>query len=287
MRVLIARAAITAGSLVAIASEASCAPTSPPWTVVAVRERRPGEVSFEDATGYLFPSPDLNHAPGPDSLVAHVRIEDHRPHLELQDLRTGEATPLIEGNASLPNWSPDGKYIICVLWKSAVEHHELVVVELASRQVVIDPPIRAAGSWSKWSPDGGTLAASGGIYGRPMQLLYTVAVPTGEVTALDTLNVVADYEFSWSPDGRWLAFTRPIALDHMGEDPVASDIWIAEPASGGTWPLLETPEWIEVNPRWITNRTILVDRISWNGSEPGIQQTIVLELRRSEQPERE
>ncbi len=287
MRFLIARAAILASSLAVAASEAGCIPAQSPWTVGAVRERQPGEVSFEDASGYLFPSPDLNSAHGPDSLLALVRIEDHRPHLELQDLRTGEAVPLIDGNASLPKWSPDGKYISCVLWKSAAEYHELVVLELASRQIVIDPPLPVAGSWSKWSPDGEALAVNGGIYGQPLQLLYVVWVPSGEVSVLDTLKVVADYDYSWSPDGRWLAFTKPMALDSMGEDPTAADLWIAEPATGGVWPLLETQEWIEQNPLWITNQTILIDRIPWKGSEPGVQQTVVVELKRPERPGRE
>lgn len=274
-------------SLAAIASEASCAPTAPPWTVVEVRERRPGEVSFEEATGYLFPSPDPNVVPGPDSLVARATSDSDHRRLELEDRRSGTIATLLEAKVSLPQWSPEGKYISCVVWKSAAEYHELQVVEVASRKVIIDPALRASGSESKWSPDGRTLAASGGIYGQPRRLLYSVKVPTGEVTALDTLNVVADYGFSWSPDGRWLAFTKPIALDYMGEDPVDADLWIAEPATGGVWPLLETQEWIEVNPLWITNQTLLVDRIAWNGSEPGAQQTVVVELRRSEGPEKE
>ncbi len=50
-------------------------------------------------------------------------------------------------------------------------------------------------------------------------MLYTVSVPDWKVSVLDSLDVLVDYDFSWSRDGRWLAFTRPTALDRMGEYP--------------------------------------------------------------------
>lgn len=267
---------------VVLSSGANCsAPEDRPWSVVTVRERKPNEVSFEDASGYLRPSRSANVVPGPDSLVARVHIENHRPQLKLHDLRTGDVTLLIEGNASLPRWSPDGRYVSCMVWKSQAQHGEFTVVEVASRSVIADPELRASGSWSKWSPDGSMIAVTGGIYGKPKQLLYTVAVPSGAVTVLDTLQLVAGYDFSWSPDSRWLAFTKPSRLDRM-EEPEAADLWIAESASGRVWPLLATSEWIEANPLWTTNEALLVDRTSWDGSERGVTKSVVVELKRLE-----
>jgi Tol biopolymer transport system component len=138
--------------------------------------------------------------------------------------------------------------------------------------ILLNPEVRASAADMKWSPDSRTLVADGVIYARPRSMLYTVSVPEGKVTVLDTLAVLAGYEFSWSPDGRWIAFSRPTRLDRLSEDPVAADLWIADARTGATWLVLETPDWIESNPLWITNRTIQVDRVHWDGSEPGVEQ---------------
>jgi len=274
-----ARSATLAFLVIAQVTVASCLPPSNPWTVLSVRERRPGEVPFEEATRYLWPSADANIVPGPDSLVARVQIdEEHRAHVEIQDLSTGQVIPLLEGNASLPHWSPDGEYISCVVWKSMRQHGELTVVDVATRTVLLDPEIDAAGSTMKWSPDSGTLAVAGEVYAKPRTMLYTVTVPEGTLRTLDTLEVLADFEFSWSPNGRWIAFSRPTKLDHLGEDPVAADLWVADTATGMRWPLLTTAEWVESNPLWITDSTIQVDRIRRDDTELGIEQCIVVEL---------
>jgi len=109
-------------------------------------------------------------------------------------------------------------------------------------------------------------------------MLYTVAVPDGKVTILDSLEVLVDYDFSWSPDGRWLAFTRPTALDEMGEYPVAADLWIADTETGKTWPLIEGPEWVESNPLWITARSIQVNRSAREGDSLRAEQVVVVEI---------
>jgi Tol biopolymer transport system component len=109
-------------------------------------------------------------------------------------------------------------------------------------------------------------------------MLYAVSIPDGKVTVLDSLDVLASHDFSWSPDGRWLAFTRPTELDRMGEYPVAADLWIADTETGNTWPLLEGPEWVESDPLWITARSIQVNRRDRDGDELGAEQVVVIEI---------
>ena len=119
--------------IVVLSALASCSQPSNPWTVVSVRERHPGEVPFEKATRYLWPSPDANNVPGPDSLVARIRTnEEYHPFLWLEDLRTGETVRVLDDWTSAPRWSPDGKYIGCVVWKSVGRPHELIVVVVAT-----------------------------------------------------------------------------------------------------------------------------------------------------------
>jgi Tol biopolymer transport system component len=109
-------------------------------------------------------------------------------------------------------------------------------------------------------------------------MLYVVSIPDEKVTVLDSLDVLVDYDFSWSPDGRWLAFTRPTALDEMGQYPIAADLWIAEMDTGKSWPLLEGQDWVESNPLWISARSIQVNRSARVGDEVGADQVVVVEI---------
>ena len=265
--------------IVLVAVDAGCSPRGNPWTVVTVREPRPGDVPFEDASKYLRRSEDANNVPGPDSLVAHVRTDEkHHAYIEVENLRTGKSIRLQSGNSCLPQWSPDGKYIACVVWKSWRLPHELAVANVGSGSTVVDLKARASVTTIKWSPDGNTIAAEGTIHLRPHQMLYAVSFPEGKVTVLDTVDVLANYGFSWSPDGRWIVFSRPTKLDDSGEVIVAADLWIANAQTGRAWSLLETPEWLESNPLWITNRTIQIDRAHWDGKEVGADERVVIEL---------
>lgn len=274
------------GLIVVLADSPGCAqpsetPPSNPWTVVSIRERRSGEVPFEESSRYPWPSPDKNNVPGPDSLVARMRTDENlHAHIEIEDLRTGESYRLLDANAFLPHWSPDGRYISCAVWKSPGQHSELTVVEVASGTIVLDPPLRASADQMKWSPDSSTLAADGVIYGTPRTLLYTVTVPAGVTTIIDTLSVLSDYGFSWSPNGHWIAFSRPSVLDPIGEDPVASDIWIADSRTGRKWPLVVTSDWVESNPLWITNESLQIDRASVEDGNVGAAHRVVVELSR-------
>ena len=138
--------------IVLLAAEACFSAPPNPWTVVSIRELRTGEVPFEEASRYLWPSTDANNVPGPDSLVAHVRTDEkHHAYIELEDLRTGGVLPLLKANACLPQWSPDGKYIACSVWKSPRQLGQLTVVDVATRTVILDPGVD--GITTKWSPD--------------------------------------------------------------------------------------------------------------------------------------
>lgn len=143
--------------------------------------------------------------------------------------------------------------------------------------MVVDSDVRASGTRNKWSPDSRMLAAAGVIHGSPRAVLYTVSVPAGHVTVLDSVDVLATHEFSWSPDARWVVYSRPTGLD-SGENPIAADLWIADAASGETWPLLETPETVELNPLWISERSIQIERR--HGREPEATQVVVMEVKK-------
>ena len=64
-------------------------------------------------------------------------------------------------------------------------------------------PIEGSAGWPAWSPDGGSVAMN--LSGRRDEGVYRVPVSGGG--AAERLLSVARPE-SWSPDGRWLAFSR-------------------------------------------------------------------------------
>jgi len=273
-------AALAIALIVLPAVDAGCSSRGNPWTVVTVREPRSGEIPFEDASRYLWPSEDANNVPGPDSLIAHVRTdEQHHAYIEIENLRTGKTVLLLKANACLPKWSPNGKYISCSVWKSHRQMSVLTVVDVATRTILLEPEVNIMGVEMKWSPDSHTLVADGPVYARPYAMLYTVSIPDGRVMVLDTTHALSSHEYSWSPDARWVAFTRPTKLD-SDENPVAVDLWIADARTGKAWRSLDTPDWLESNPLWITNRTIQVDRVHWDGNQRGAEQRVVIELSR-------
>lgn len=270
--------------LVGLAADTGCSrsseSTSDPWTVVAVRERRSGETSFEESSGYLRPSSNRNYAPGPDSLVARVETDASlHPHILIEHQGTGQADTLFDAWASLPQWSPDGRFISCVVWKSLHNPYQLTVVDVAAKRVVLESGVKANGTKSKWSPDSRSIVVSGVSRASSWVMLYTVAVPSGKTTVLDSVKVLMAHDISWSPDSRWIAFSRPTELDRY-DNVAASDLWIADALSGKTWLLLETPDWVESNPQWITNRSIQIDRR--RPEDDMGEQTAVVELRNAE-----
>lgn len=265
-------------------TETTCSPgRANPWRVVRVREPWAEDAPFETKSAYLWPSSERNVVRGPDSLTARVVIVARRGYVEIVNDRTGASRRLLETPASLPQWSPDGRYISCVVRKSNFAPHQLAVVDVATSTVVVDSVMNASGTESKWSPDSRSIAASGLMNGRGRGVLYKVSIPSGMVTVIDSVHVMSGYEFSWSPDGRWIAFSRPTRADgHYGT--TAADLWLANAATGESWCVLDSPQWAEMDPLWITDRCLQVTRVRWLEDGDNEEQRWVVELSHAADP---
>lgn len=250
-----------------------------PWQVVALREPWANDIPFETRTDYLRSSSDRNNMPGPDSLVARVAIVARRGYVEILNTRTGKSRRLLETPAFLPQWSPDGSLISCGARTPETHAGKLTVVDVTTSKVVLESELAQA-SESKWSPDSHVIAASGITNKGNAALLYTITVPDARLTVIDSLKVLTTHEFSWSPDGRWIAFSRPTRLDHL-EDVIAADLWIADAATGDSWCLLNGSEWAVSDPLWITNRSIQITRVRWHDEGDNEEQRLVVELSHS------
>jgi len=140
-------------------------------------------------------------------------------------------------------WSPDGARLAFVSDRSG--NFDIYVADVKTRevkQVSTDPSDESS---PKWSPDGKSIGfvrsgRQGGIYAVPAD----GSGPPVRVAASDGNNLFGTgiLGWSWSPDSRWIAFSRRDPTD-------TRDIWIV-PAGGGKavnvtyWPGSNTePEW--------------------------------------------
>jgi Tol biopolymer transport system component len=148
-----------------------------------------------------------------------------------------------------PSWSPDGKRILVARFAGkglttidvdTGEVRELTHPGQPARALLPDLHIRPA-----WSPDGKRIAFVKKVWLPSKDLLYptTIEIVSSDGTGERTLTKVFDessVNFSWSPDGRSIAFT-----DYRG---VEIGLWVIP--SGGGEPRLLIPSGNYSMPSW-------------------------------------
>jgi len=171
---------------------------------VATRLLSQDEMSVDNFY-FMRPSPDGNR-------VAYSAIGTAEGGLFVRDLRTGETTRLRETRFTLsPVWSPDEKKIAYVCGR----FRETGVADAAIR--IIDVETQESRDLFRienlqldrvldWSPGGRRLLAN---LERPDKTfsLVLIDVATGKRTPLITQGWLSDSTASFSPDGRYIAFS--------------------------------------------------------------------------------
>jgi len=126
-------------------------------------------------------------------------------------------------NDSYPFWTPDGKYVTFVRERPDGKSDVLRVPANGGPE----QKVAETYSWAAWSPDGKTLAVRGLADTSNKKSLYLFVPETGERTRLTTPEPTAsDSMPRFSPDGKWVAFTRQLNGN-------VADIFVV-PVSGGT-----------------------------------------------------
>ena len=166
----------------------------------AVTNDQNGPILIKDLQGNELPIPPIQGsylAWSPDGKAVAVSVDDK--DIQILDLATGALTPLKGASdpnvvETMPSWSPDGKTIAFVR-----------AAHTAKRTADID------------------VAAD----------IYTVSAAGGTPLPLPGASGEGfSYYPSYSPDGRWLAFTHHVTGKHTYADG-ASDVYIL-PVAGGT-----------------------------------------------------
>ncbi len=102
-----------------------------------------------------------------------------------------------------PAWSPDGRWIACYSDQSG--EYELLLLDPSGKQ---KPQALTAGHkvWkypALWSPDSRKIAFS-----DKNQTLQIIDVQSRVITPVDHADLREITDYSWSPDSRWLAYSR-------------------------------------------------------------------------------
>jgi tricorn protease len=125
------------------------------------------------------------------------------------------------------SWSPDGKYIAYLSDKSG--EYEIYLRDTSNNNK--EKRLSNNGSvWRfapVWSPDSQNLAFS-----DINHILWLVNVNDGKISQLDKSNRNNIQDYSWSPDSRWIAYTK-------GEDNGFSSIWVYDLANSKTLQLTQ------------------------------------------------
>jgi tricorn protease len=117
------------------------------------------------------------------------------------EIRNLTQTPGIrERDAS---WSPDGKWISYLSDKSGDYEVYVRPADNATNERQITTNARAWRFTPSWSPDSKMLAFSDKDHA-----LYVLDVATGKVTAVDKDDYGDITHYRWSPDSRWLTYTK-------------------------------------------------------------------------------
>jgi tricorn protease len=101
-----------------------------------------------------------------------------------------------------PRWSQDGKSLAYISDTGGEE--EIYVVDVPGGEP--EQITKGTGNWKYppvWSPDGKKLAYSDGS-----QTLFLVDRETGRVSPVDSSEYWETTDYSWSPDSRWLAYSK-------------------------------------------------------------------------------
>jgi len=156
-------------------------------------------------------------------------------HIATLDPETGKllgppvkAIQRFEGYNSAPEWSPDGRYLVCQSSRAEAGNPALIKVALIIRELesgkirMLEPEYKRLSPRSlHWSPDGKSILGTGrDNQGR--QGLLQIDVQTDAVTALaykDPKRGGSILEPAWAPNGKAVFFVRDPMGDNTSTEP--------------------------------------------------------------------
>ena len=162
--------------------------------------------------------------------------------------------PLFKDENALPSFSPDGK-VVEFIYGTPIDEELLFKDENAER------------TWPSFSPDGKEVA-----FIENRSILKVLNLETGKVRQItDGTQHYGEFEYDWSPDGKWFALT----LITNRRDPY-SDIGIVSAAGDGKIYNVTNSGYIDLSPEWVmggnaiifvSNRLGMRSHASWGSQD--------------------
>jgi WD40 repeat protein len=159
------------------------------------------------------------------------------------DLATGRAPAApfrpaqrFVGTNSLPEWSPDGKYLAYLSSRSRADGGNVVVIHGSGTWEIVRElrPGLTYPTWLRWSPDGRTFAASG-TDSKGRIGVFRIDAETGETTAIATPrdDFFRGFRPVWSGDGKRILYQLPggATIEHDLDSGVERRVTEALPAA--------------------------------------------------------
>jgi Tol biopolymer transport system component len=151
--------------------------------------------------------------------------------IAILDVASRELTVLTDGDANLgfPSFSPDGERLVYRAWDASGS--TLMLRDLRTGEDTT--LLRGFGrvNFPSWSPVGDLVQFTSDRGGDQNYDVYTIDVTTQRTTRL-TSHPGVDGHASWSPDGRWLAFSstrqgfKDEAALHAGNPQSSGEIYV-------------------------------------------------------------
>ena len=158
--------------------------------------------------------------------------------------------------------------------------YNLALVEVQSGRVW-QPHLGAQLGECRWSPDSQRLAVELTTAKGGFTVLGFFSLSDGTFAPVDTLTLFAEYDFSWSPDSRALAVSKPTFTDENHEGEVTqADLWLMD-VSGARCRLVEGKGFLAAEPRWVGSTRIRYVREVWKIDASGSADGVVIEFARS------
>jgi Tol biopolymer transport system component len=178
---------------------------------------------------------------------SYYELPNNQPVLNLftVDLTGGDQALTSDGQG--PRYfaySPDASYIA---FESMLGEIGLMWMDDGAYQIIAGGQQGYRGVIPAWSPDSRTLAFEAPTdqsnRGYSTYTLHLYDVVSGSLTTPD-VNLETETQFTWSPDGRWLAFMARPAEGQVG------DVFIVGADGTGLTNLTESPDRFDFNPAW-------------------------------------
>ena len=239
----------------------------------------PAEIAkeIEDRRFDYWDEPILSVACSPDTaLIAEARTEKPGGRvigLWIIGSKTNTEKKIVEGIVDDLKWSPSGKYLSFIKLEYVANPADDKLPRkpffntdrlcLYDNQVGEIKNIVSMGGLSiehSWSPFDNYLAYSYRDKGKYILAIFNAE--NNKNTIVDELIYCDLWNFSWSPNGRMLAYTKPLKMDRYinEEAPIESEVFIVNYDGTGKKQITNTPE-SEIYVKWLSDGSRIITEV--------------------------